>query len=652
MNEVALKFDISENTVNRMIAEINKLFNKDIILANNQQVYMSERSKMLAYVKLFRDKEKIFTNYEIEHRHTLMIIKILVSSDYLSLQKLADICLVSKNTILNDLKVLKDKLDQKGLDINYSRKTGYSIEGLEFMIRNILVTAIKDMLNFPAGRILLEEQELITESEIYLLRKRLEKVEDRIGITLTDEQLDELPYILQLVIKRAYTFNRSWSFKVERYDIKNTAEYPQINKMFWDYPELNENDLLYLSLQILSSNMVESALQISESDEITVATDQFIDNITGYLAINVAKKYELKEKIMLHMRPAIYRNLLGFQINNPLTEEFIFEYGEVYNIVLKSVGPFEQIIHQKLSKQEVVYLSMIVLSWIYQNEESNPIFNAVVLCQSGTSISKLLLVTLRSMFPEIDFLGAFSVRQFENSREDIDFIFSTVPVESDIPIFLIPPVINKQKRIELRDEVNKKVNTNSSQITKKLISSIKDFIPEQNFHQVSNRIEQFFEQDNSTTMPSANSEEHFVFSIDNINLVQEKVRWEDVVQYAMTPLLKRKSITENYIKETEKVFYKQYEQMIIAPDVYLPHVNPIYGAIKMDFQVLIFKNPPMTPSGEKVRIVVALSPSVDNEHVPTLIKLNNLFLNSNTLSQIINSDNIFITKNILTQEDD
>jgi len=651
LNGVITGFNLSKSDVTDIMIEINQSFDKDVIITDQQGIiYISEKSKMLCYKSFFHGKEKLFTYHEVNARYNLILIELLVDKEYSSLQKLADVCLVSKNTILNDMKAIKNDLEQKGLDIVYSRKKGYSITGLEFSVRNLLVAAVKTILRSSSGRILLEEKGLITESEIFLLRKRLEQVEMRIGIQLTDEQLDELPYIIQLVMKRAYKFNRKWSFRIEKYDIKNTVEYPQIKNMLWDYNGLNETDLLYLSLQVLSSNMVESALQISDGDEISIATEKFIQNIESYLAIRISKRSELREKVILHMRPAIYRNLLGFQINNPLTEEFIREHQEIYNVVQKSVHPFEQIIHHRLSKQEVVYLSMIVLGWIYQTEETEAIFQAVVLCQSGTSISKLLLVTLQSMFSDIDFIGAYSVRQFEQLKDEVDFIFTTVPIKSSTTTFLIPSILDKQSRIDLKRRVNTEMKDNNYTMTRKLISSISHYIPTENVEEVSKIIDNFFRSGNIDVEDNfKKKEEQFIFSIDHISIVDESIKWEELVNFSMKSLLKRKSITESYINETNKVFFEHYEQMIIAPDVFLPHVSPEYGVIKMDFQVVIFKNPIRIPSGGEVKIVVALAPSVDNEHVSTLIRLNNLLLNPEVLLEIIEVNNVLAIKKLLNK---
>ena len=59
------------------------------------------------------------------------------------------------------------------------------------------------------------------------------------------------------------------------------------------------------------------------------------------------------------------------------------------------------------------------------------------------------------------------------------------------------------------------------------------------------------------------------------------------------------------------------------------------------------KKPAFTPNGEEVKIVVALAPSVENDHVPTLIKLNNLFMDKNVMCQIMKEENIFTIQSML-----
>ncbi|RSL33946.1 PRD domain-containing protein [Salibacterium salarium] len=653
LKEIMLKYRSSEEEVINVIDEINNHFKSDIILFDQHIVHMTEQSKVFAYQYYCRHDNTLFESHDHNERYHLIILEILIKPEYSSLKGLADRCLVSKNTTLNDLKAVKKLLCERELNIEYTRKNGYTLSGSEFSKRNLLAATIKDILKIPAGRLLLEDKGYVTESEIYLLRKRLEKVENRIGIKLTDEQWDELPYILQFIVKRASIITKPWSFRIEKYDIKNTVEFPVIKNMFWDYQTLNDTDLLYISLHIIASNRVESALHISSSEEISESTERFVNNIESHLAIRIVKRTELKEKIILHMSPAIYRSLMGFQITNPLADGFIEQYDQIYHIVQKSVTPFENILQQKLSKEEVVYLSMIVLSWVSRTEQSDSIFKAVVLCQSGISISKLLLVTLRSLFPEIHFIGTYSIRQFQETEKEVDFIFTTVPFESTVPTFLVPSILDKTTKSNLKSQLNMEMYGDNQRMSKNIFHSIKHFISEQNHEVVEEKIKNLLQNvDTRTTIDDNEKQNHFIFSANHISIIEEKVCWEDVVDISMAPLLYRGSITTHYATETERLFYKDFNSMLIAPEVYLPHARPLDGAKETDFQIMIFKNSVVMPDEKRLNLVVSLSPDANNAHVPTLIKLNSLFLNQEIREQIMNETNIFTVQQLLNKEGD
>ncbi|NBJ68088.1 MULTISPECIES: helix-turn-helix domain-containing protein [Clostridia] len=177
IQELMREFQLTKLEVRKMINKINDSFSKNVIISSDQAVYMTEAAKMLCYMKFFREKGKLFSHHEFATRYNLIIIVLAVKKKYLSLLELADICLVSKNTILNDMKLMKQDLEQKEIDVDYSRKHGYVMKGSEFAIRNLLVTAVKDVLRSLAGRILLEEKNLVDSSNIFRLRKRLEQVE-------------------------------------------------------------------------------------------------------------------------------------------------------------------------------------------------------------------------------------------------------------------------------------------------------------------------------------------------------------------------------------------------------------------------------------------------------------------------------------------
>ncbi len=632
---VARRFRISEDELLDWISKINHLLKQEKIFIHENTIRLTEKVREECYRLLTAEDEMLFTYYEVKLRRQLILIQLLMEPRFLSLKALADYVYVSKNTVLNDVKWIRNHLHERRIHLEYSRKDGYAVSGAEFLIRNQLAELVREVIKIPYGKFVLDEKNLITVSETFLFKKRLESVEKRLQVTFTDEQMEELPYILAGTIKRAEVLRKDWSFQLKKYDLKNTKEYPVIKEMFWGYDFLSEADYLYLALQVLASSLLESVLYFSESDEIADAATEFIQQLEIYFATEFLHKAEFKEKVMLHVRPAVYRNLLGFRIVNPLSEQFKTEHLTTFQIVKKAAAPFERLVGHAWSEEEIVFLSMIVLAWMYREEESTePVFSAAVLCQSGTSISKLLIENLKMMFPTIDFKGAYAVRQLPEVEENLDFIFTTVPVQSQATVFVVPPILGKLERKKLRRQLEQAILLDEGMRTKELMAMLKEVIPSEKRSFVEQQLNQFFmKKPQVETAPKemAIFEEQISF-LDN-------VLWESVVEESFQPLLKRGSVTFQYVEKCCAHFYAHYETMMIGPNIYLPHASPSDGVLNADIQIIRLKTPVKTPSGDTVDIVVALAPSEKNRHISLLLKLNELFLDEKKRQLVLSAEN-------------
>lgn len=127
----------------------------------------------------------------------------------------------------------------------------------------------------------------------------------------------------------------------------------------------------------------------------------------------------------------------------------------------------------------------------------------------------------------------------------------------------------------------------------------------------------------------------FPFSKENILFNYENINWEEAVELSFQPLLNRKSVTNSYVKNTINSFRKDGSHMVIGPEVYLPHAPTYDGALRNDFCMLICKEPIKINKKDRANIIIALSPSRNNSHVPTLLHLNKLFLDNHIYQSIL-----------------
>ena len=642
LNSLMKAFTMSEQEVNDELDHINSLLGDTVIVRKRNHLYLTEEGVNATYQYVLKKNQKLYSFYSPKIRKTLILIKLLIGEGYNPLQEMADYVYVSKNTALADIKELKSDISEN-VEIKYSRSCGYNIHGNEFDVRHTLADSIHTLLKIPAGKFILFEKGIMEKNEIFHLRKRLEKIEIELGIFFSDEVLDALPYLLMGTILRSKFSNQNLDFSDITHDIKGTKEYPRIKSIFWSYSFLSEMDLKYLTLQVLSSSIIDFKEEVIHYNEMNIEelVCGLIKSIEENMAINFPKFLDLKKRLLMHIKPAIYRLKLGLHVYNPLTGQFMEKHHSIYLVVKKALRLFEDELRIEFTDDEIALIAMIFLGEIYQTYEDKlqPVFTAVVLCRSGTSISKLLLGTLKEEFPKIKFIDVYSLRKFEAQPPDVDFIFTTIPIHTDIVNFLVPSLLDELSRFRLRKQVEEAIESDASKQAKEIMAYLAEIIPKDKMALISGKVEGFFE-DKKLPIPLQEKDADLLKDSSQITIVNENIPWNEIIDLAFYEMGNRQTITHEYVEECKKIFYESYETMMIGPNVFLPHAAPDRGVIEADAQILILKNTIHAPNGSEVDIVVALAPCRNNEHVPWLLKLNDTFLNNEQKNRIMKSNDM------------
>lgn len=636
------KFNIKLANFTNSLMAVNHLLKTDL-KSKDGRVYVSEKNRQRCYRYLKFNKIKMLAYYDSFVRRDLLYFHFLFDHSDLSLQEIADVLLVSKNTALSDIKKLKEEIEPQGIYIKYSRKTGYAIFGSEFSIRNELCMVLQKILEFPYGRYLLLDTGYIFQNEILLLQNRLINVQEKAKVTFTEESIENLPFILMFLIKRGQDFRQSWHFPFEKYDLRNTKEYPIYEKIFSGFDDLNEHDKLYMVVQILSMRFIKNSHQLYKSSEINKATDQFIQFLEDECVMQFKDDKDLKNKLLLHLKPAIFRCLLRVNIKNPLAERVSEEYKILMEKISEGLRIIEKAAGVKFPNEEVAFIAMIVISsMIGIDEEKGEVktFTAIVLCRSGMSISKLLLENLRQLFPNIEFIGTYAIRDVTQSEITPDFLFTTIPVNTDITTFLIPSYLDKEAKDKLSTEVEVAINQDVKKKTKELYSLLDDLFPESSKKDALKRIESFYKKD---SLDLGVEDGHFQIEKAKFSIIDAQ-NWEKVFDFSFKKIFDRGSITQDYANKAKKIFSEDYYYMKIAKESFLPHAKPSDGVIHPDYQFVLLRNEVSMPDKTKMKIMVALVPSENNKHVEWLLEMNNILLNKNAqieLNKVTTEDELF-----------
>ncbi|MFD1415753.1 BglG family transcription antiterminator [Oceanobacillus jeddahense] len=624
IQKILTSYGLTNEKLEQLKNEVNERFHQDIIFSNDEIIYIPHKYSKRIASHYHIPIDEMTPIFKPEVRRDVAFLKIaLDNSDYLSLLELSDHCLASKNTLTNDIKVVNNEIKDDGISIEYTRKNGFHLAGDEVRIRAEIINIVDRLFLYPNGRNLLEDKVINTKEEHFLLTERIRKLERKINITFSDEYLSKLPYIILIMIKRASVMKDEWTLPIKYQELNQTSEFKQIQELFWEYPDLSVQDLAYLSLIFLGANRIDLDSNLASEKEVEEFVLFIIERLEDKLAFNFGDN-QFKKKLIQHLSPALIRKRLGLTLENPIQRDFINRYYPVYEVIKEIVDEYKRI---TLSEAEVVYLSMIVLGHMYQvsNDayQNNKDVTAIVVCQSGNSISELMNVQLKDMFPNINFLGTYSERQFYYEAIDVDIVFTTAPLETDKKTFVMVNLFDEKKRKEFIKRVENHIVANPSIKTKQLMNFLRDVIPEEKFEDIKEKAHRFFQDDKESTDITDS-----ILKINQINFVHTNNIFE-MAQIGLNKMLERESITSAYSEEALNIFKEKYESMLIGPEVYLPHAHYNDGAYYEDFQLVIS---PIIKT-----CVLCLSPSKGNSHVKKLLQFNSLFMDAEFMDELYNS---------------
>ena len=114
--------------------------------------------------------------------------------------------------------------------------------------------------------------------------------------------------------------------------IFSSREFQQVQKLF---PGLRQEEQIYLTLHLLGSRLSVSTDKIFEDK-----SDQSIYAIVKTLVTEFEKikcvyfdnRDELERALFIHIRSSLYRLRYGIQLGNPMREDIVREYYNLFNI--------------------------------------------------------------------------------------------------------------------------------------------------------------------------------------------------------------------------------------------------------------------------------------------------------------------------------
>lgn len=640
--ELQEKFGLSRRQVDYSFLKINNWLEEQAY----PKIHRGAGGRFVTYPDLFKiigedefEKADWYIPSEKE-RASLIILMLTTRNEELSLNHFISELEVSKNTVLRDLKAVQKMLDTFHLEVKYSRMKGYLVVGDEWNVRTAMLIAAEHVIESYGGEEYLKRFMQMDKTEVEGIRTKLEQVETHLNLHFIDSKMRILPYILIAIFRRISSNQTiTTSFQIDYSELSDTREYGAAEILIKGLGDVSKEERMYITLQILTSNvLLKDHLKSEEMPKLRLALAEFLTEFEKKAVVQLVDKETLLEKLFTHIKPAYYRIKYRLTTDYSILDRIDEEFQAVHYIVKESLYPLEKFIGTRIPENESIFITLFVGGHLIETTEKlQTRMKAVVVCPNGLSISRLMEKTLRSLFPEIFFYQAMSIREFEQTNLLYDMVFSAVPLTTNKKFFLISQLMDEKEKLELRRRVLRSVYLIDDYLSvDSLMKTIQKYADIRDYEKLERALAEKLHPTEEKKLDDRTGKQNLADLIPKEHIIRLKKvsSFKEAIEIAASPLLASGSITNEYVLEMQKQHSIPVLNIVLGKTIAIPHAETEKGVLRLGMSMLFVEEGLFLEDGTPLHFVVVIAAVDKNAHFTALRELMELSGKKNELAKL------------------
>lgn len=682
VEDLSNKFGVSKRMIRYDIDEINRYLRE-----NNISEIDKKPNSPLKFIITEEEKErveKLINNINIksyifstEERVGILLYELLNSNKECTYNEFQEKLSISKTTLVNDIKKVKQWLKSFDIEIIKVSNKGFKIRGDEGNIRDAMISLLIDKSNYniieTLEKIYNNENDSILNSimcfdisseNINYIKELVRDIESDFGVFSEED-------FINLVIAVFVTINRAGRIPISN-ETKNLGlnykkEYEAALKISDRIKEkfsisLGNEEINMITSKILSGSKNDSDIFDSRDYfDACYVGGKIMDNIRLTFGKDFRMDNNLFESFISHLKSLIFRLKYNIISKNPVLDTIISNYKNEFKLVKESTSFIKEKFGYILSDDEIGYIVMYIEATIEKNRksESIKIKNILIACSAGFATGRLLEAKIKARF-DVNVVGVTSIHNINRSLLDnknkIDYIISPVDINENynIPIIKVSSILTEDDIEKLKDKLELKRAKEKIDEKYKTLSTIEnENNKEINIEEIINLIEKNTEIINRDSLVNdlnsyfkkckiynyRNIELYKYISEDNIQLNLEVNSWEEAIRISALPLLNNGDITEEYIEAMVDNIRNLGAYIVVDDGIAIPHARPDKYVKKFGMTINTFKTPITIGSHSDIKIFITIA-SINNENHIKLITQIMKLIEDESFIEILNKKDV------------
>lgn len=420
------------------------------------------------FSQLVIEKKEEYDQFLDQDGRVLYLLKILLlSKKEIKIEQFEDQIYVSKSTIQNDLKKVREYLSKHQLKLVYRPHYGIMVEGDEYKKRLCLSDYFYH--NYRGRRIQKDSSPLLDQQLYIKIKEIIIRKVNEYTLNISDMSLENLATHIAIACKRVEEgfiiehfkepFNNGHAFE-KRVAEEIIAEVQAYTKL-----QFPESEIDYIIVHLLGTRLLQEnkLSELAWYEEVHSIVQRMITRLNLELHWDFHQDHEFSQALTLHLRAAINRMRFQMNIRNPLLNEIKLRHPGAFEAAVIASRSLEEYTGIEPGEHEIAYIALhIGVALERKKSRQKRIKRVIIVCASGLGSAHLLAFRIKQLFSNeleiVDIINYYNLLQYDLSSTDL--IISTIPIKEklSVPVKVVNTFLNEEDVEKIRSNLVSDVN--------------------------------------------------------------------------------------------------------------------------------------------------------------------------------------------------
>lgn len=438
----------------------------------------------------------------IQERMLLSITYIAIAKDRVTIEKLMQINAVSRNTILNDLNELRQRLsfEPYSIKLQATKSKGYyldchplsKIQYLNKLLHTIYTESNPNFIAMMRDKLrdFADLSSYFSDDISSFIRGELQVSQALLGKKINSQDIRfmvaTLPYQLLSYQNLGLSEREQRDLLSEFSPIKERKEYEiarhlneNLKREF--HIELDEIETSLIAVLLLSYRKDRDMhLESHDYDDMRRVLSYFIDAFELDYHVCFKHKQLLLNQLLTHCKALLFRKAYGIVSNNPLTDQIKDKYADLFAMTKVCLSILENAWSIKMNDDDIAYITIHIGGELVHSEmKPTPPAVLTLVCDEGIGVQKLFMQQCKQYLPHSKIEAVLTSEQFYSIADimAVDLVISTNDsLDTQLPTLFVHSILRDDDAIKLIRFAKQRGQTGQDDFDKKLETYIRHYV--------------------------------------------------------------------------------------------------------------------------------------------------------------------------------